>query len=192
MSNKKHILCLTVASIAGLILATNASATAPGAYVGGQLGYGNTHIFQDETGGGTHDTGLAGRGFVGFQFNPNIAVEGGYTRFKKATVNGVSGGISASAVDLVAKGIIPLENNFSIFGKLGAAELYEHLNITAMGVNFSKTEHKLYPTASLGVNYDITPQVSTDLSWTRIQKIGHSSDINSTDFFGLGLAYHFG
>jgi OmpA-OmpF porin, OOP family len=208
MFNSKSVLSVVVASVAGIVVATSANASDDGVYVGGQLGYGKVHTFDTNitrAAGGfkesQKDDGIAGRLFAGFQINPNFAVEAGYTKFSDAT-DKVSGSgvdakmtLEAQAIDVSAKGIIPLQNGFSIYGKLGGAYLYEKadVKITAFGETDKahESENQFYPTFGLGVNYDINKNVSTDLSWTRIQKVGNK-DLESTDFFGLGLAYHFG
>ncbi|MDR0480377.1 MAG: outer membrane beta-barrel protein, partial [Gallionellaceae bacterium] len=64
---------------------------------------------------------------LGYQFNKYFALEGGYFDLGKAGVNGqFTGGrydftFKASGVNVSALGILPLSDDFSIFGKLGAA-----------------------------------------------------------------------
>lgn len=215
MSNKKSII---FSIIAGMAVAASASASNPGAYIGGQLGWGTVHQdginFNEFTKHSAKNSGLAGRLFTGYQFNQNFAAELGYTRFQNGTASGVEtenfGGINyaesaeatlkAHAVDLVAKGILPLENGFSLYGKVGAAYLYESIEVSdtfsIANYNYSysgtASAHKILPTFGAGVTYDINQNVSTDLSWTRIQKVGNANDLKSTDFVAVGLAYHFG
>ncbi len=211
---------LSMIAAAILVSAGSAQAALPGAYLGGQLGWDNIHQagfsnsdMNELLGPGTTSStstsgnkGLGGRLFAGYQFNENWAVETGWTKFhnmssRGTAVNGsttvsASGTLKADALDVVAKGILPLQNNFSVFGKLGLAYLMERakVSLTGAGVSLSDSDrtNKVYPTFGLGVGYDFTQNVSGDLSWTRIQKIGSNSSMASTDFIGLGLAYHFG
>jgi len=234
MFNKKNVLCAIIAGLAGLWVATNASATGIGAYVGGQLGDGfthqggisisdmnrdlgalmavsNNHILSNTA----RDSGLAGRLFGGYQFSPNWAAELGYTKFSNATADRVFSSTSTTtplhpnidshstiktyAVDLVGKGILPLPHNFSLYGKLGVAYLSEIENqtgsTTISGVSsvatFHNSEHKIYPTYGVGVSYDVTQNIATDLSWTRIQRVNGDRYLSNTDLLGLGLSYHF-
>lgn len=241
MFNKKLVLCVSL--LAGALgLATSASASAPGFYLGGQGGVGyvrynapnNTSVNNinailqpisvTTTTTTTRNTGgLAGRLFVGYQIDPNWGVELGYTQFasqnnkQDITNNGVLGGINqnygaksnvkTNAIDFVAKGTLPIENGFSVYGKAGLAyvtakssnSVYSSPSTftglgtpaTTLVATPNQTEHKVLPTASVGVQYDITPQLAADVSYTRIQKVGNTNLIQSTNFLGLGLAYHF-
>ncbi len=165
------------------------------------------------------DTGLAGRLFAGYQFNENWATELGWTKFKnmttKANTSGkdlvrdgnafaahASGTVKTDAIDLVAKGIYPIQDNINVYGKLGAAylmsradasaSLSEPLSDISIAGKGSSHEHKFYPTFGVGVSYDFTPNVAADLSWNRIQKVGSSSTMASTDLVGVGLTYFIG
>jgi OOP family OmpA-OmpF porin len=192
MSNKKKLLSLAAGSLAGLFLASTASAAISGVYVGGQLGWGVTNIFHgvNTQGQKTQDTGLAGRLFGGYEFNQNIGAELGYMRFSNATVKHESGDIQTYAVDIAAKGMMPLQNGFGVYGKLGVAYLNENFGISNGNSRVSFSEGKVYPELGVGVSYDFSQQLSTDLSYTRIQKTSNGN-LNSTDFVGLGLSYHF-
>jgi|GEM_PF-362809 len=114
---KKTLLRLTLAAAValGTVGVANAS-NVTGPYVGGQLGWGDTHVtsLSDYPGHGNvsntigilnaipwstystsssnDDNGLAGRLFVGYQFTPNLALEFGYAKFHNATVKGSNNG----------------------------------------------------------------------------------------------------
>lgn len=179
-----------------------ASAAAPGFYVGGQAGWGDTHYSKSDLvgnlpAGNLDNTGIAGRLFAGYQFDQNWAAELGFTKFSDTKIKniagtGIDGKVKQHAFDLVGKGILPLENGFNLYGKLGVAYVSADPSASYEGVTVSgDTEHKLYPTFSAGLSYDITPNVPVDISWNRIQKIGNG-DIQSSDFIALGIAYNFG
>ena len=165
------------------------------------------------------NNGFAGRVALGYQFNQNFAVEMGYLQLNKKKVNGtvpdaVAGGdatlpaslsMHENAVDLVGKGILPLTDKFNVYGKLGVAYLTTTINgkgdIDVNGANVPATfdlngvakisKHKWAPEAAIGVSYDITPNMSVDTSWTRIQPMG-SNRPGSIDFVAVGLGYNFG
>lgn len=216
---KKHVLSAIAISMLGCGMLTAANATCtPGAYVGGQLGWGDIHQGNFATptiGTTTHDnfkdTGLAGRVFGGYQFNQNLAAEAGYTKFHNATANATTtvagigtvttnGTIKTDAFDIVGKGILPLQNGFSVYGKLGAAYLREtgHINVTrtvgnaSVSASASADAHKVLPTFGAGGTYDITQNLAADVSWMHIQMVGSSSKLANTDFVGAGLTYKFG
>jgi opacity protein-like surface antigen len=189
MLNRKITLCTIAAGIAGLLIAANASATTPvGTYVGGQLGWGKTREANNTTHTKLNTSGIAGRVSAGYQFNPNIAIETGITKFSNGASQAQSITGRTYAVDLVAKGIMPLDNGFGVYGKAGAAYVGQSIKYQSLG--YSTNQHKVYPTVGAGVSYDLTTNVSSDLSWNRIQKVG-SGNLKSTDLVSLGLAYHF-
>jgi len=208
MLNKKTIVGLAVLGVSSLVAANSFAAT-QGAYVGGQLGWGDIHQKASSsylTGTTVHankDTGVAGRVFGGYRINENFAGEMGVTKFSDAKVKASSygytaqGTVKAAAVDLVAKGIYPVANNVSVYGKAGVAYVSERADIKVS--NASRVVYKdhdkanrLLPTFGAGVSYDFTQNVAADLSYNRIQKTGSSSKINSTDLVSVGLIYSIG
>jgi OmpA-OmpF porin, OOP family len=210
----KKVLTTAVLGVSALsVMAANAAA--PGAYVTGQLGYANTHMgnkteidtaaFQPTDANVTNlsNNGLAGRLAIGYQFNPNFALEMGYLQLGSKKVKGTGAvalagvdtlKLSQNAIDLAAKGILPIASNFNVYGKLGVA--YLTTTVTAKSPDFSITDnkdgkHKWAPEAALGVSYDITPNVSIDTSWTHIHPVG-SNRPGNVDFAAVGLTYNFG
>lgn len=217
MLQKKHIIALT--SAACLFIGAAANAAVDGAYIGGTIGYGKVHqggfAAKDITVEGSpvtttnssKDTGLAGRGYVGYQFNQNAALEAGYSRFHNATAKASSsspvesfstnGTIKTDAFDIVGKGIIPIQNGFSVYGKAGLALLRATGSVNGTdsvsgAFRANDSARHIYPTFGLGAAYDVTKNLVADVSWMRIQKTGSSTKLQSTDMFGAGLAYNFG
>lgn len=210
MFNKKSIITTIVTSIAGLLFATSAAAAVDGVYLGGQLGYGNiyqpTLSFTSATDG---NGGLAGRVYGGYQFTQYVAAELGYTKFSRTRLNftdvtsintySSKNSVQTYALDLVAKGTLPLQNGFNVFGKLGLAFLNEYVGDTVLFSNNGPTTQEnayvshefVLPTFGLGAGYDFTKNLSTDVTWMRIQSV-NTPNIDSTDTVTLGLSYHFG
>ncbi|MGC1853994.1 MAG: outer membrane beta-barrel protein [Candidatus Aquirickettsiella sp.] len=226
----KKVLTTTVLCASALGVMT-AHAAAPGVYITGQLGYANTHmgsktniadinsntpkdfIFTPNNAKDTNlaNNGLAGRLAIGYQFNPNFALEAGYLRLGSKKVEGslVSEStkdtlqLQQNAIDFVGKGIIPVGSNINLYGKLGVAYLSTDLEGKVPGdesqpdlkIDLNKTanlsKHTFAPEVALGVSYDITPNVSVDTSWTHIQPLGKNKPGN-IDFVAVGLGYNFG
>jgi hypothetical protein len=162
----KNIKILTTIATTGLFVSTNALAQppaaavlAPGFYVGGAIGYGNTHqpgfsyaILDSVTAGNIATTpstnvssnNLAGRIFGGYQLTPYVALEMGFTKFSNAVVTTsafgpviignsltANGPVSAYAVDLIGKVMLPMgRQGIYIFGTLGGAYLNEKQTVT--------------------------------------------------------------
>ena len=87
----------------------------------------------------------------------------------------------------------------SAYGKLGVAYLTSIDTATDItgdwntngvdGDNIAK--HTWAPEVGLGVNYNITPNVFVDASWTHIQPLGKHKPGN-VDFAAVGIGYNFG
>jgi OmpA-OmpF porin, OOP family len=197
---KTQKLIAIVSGVAGLFIAASAQATVPGPYLGLQIGWGTIHQpnFSDNT---NHSDGVAGMAFGGMQFNEYLGVELGYTKFSNMNTSASDGFSSANgtiksyATDLVAKVTLPLQNGLNLYGKVGGAYLWEQATVTVTDGPFRatdrNTESKIMPAFGLGASYDINSNVTGDLAWMHIQKVGNT-DLANTDFVGLGLTYHFG
>lgn len=200
MFNKK-IIAVAVFSFSMLTVASShAASNAP--YVGAQIGYGNVHQNNNLIDSDSKDTGVAGRLFAGYQFNDYFAAEMGWSKFSNATakfsnsVLNVNETIKTDAIDLVAKGIYPVTSEVKVYGKLGAAYLMTRANVKGSyygyAFNESETQRKVLPTAGVGVSYDINSNLAADISYNRIQKVGNSDLVNSTDLVSAGLIYSIG
>lgn len=216
------------------LVATNSFAIGQGAYVGGQLGYGNVHqsnisrsnmnslfnyVLETNTtltsfNNSGRDSGLAGRLFAGYQFDPTWAAELGWSKFSTMTTKATAattylgipvtatskGEVKTDAIDVVAKGTYPVADKVNVYGKLGVAYVMSRASATttvsALGMNGTEKDHdkanKLYPTFGAGATYDLTDKLAADLSYNRIQKTGGSSKIGSTDLVSVGLIYSIG
>jgi OmpA-OmpF porin, OOP family len=205
----KQIMTATVLGVSALGMMV-ANATTPGIYVTGQAGYANAHM-KDKIklpvpGFKIANGGLAGRLGIGYQLNSKLAVELGYLQLAKrtgtvdASTKHTSEGTIASkqnAIDLAAKGIVPITDKFNAYGKLGVAYLTNTItshsgDITEVNnKTFGIAKHKWAPEAAVGVSYDITPNMFVDTSWTHIQPLGKNRPGN-IDFVAVGLGYSFG
>ncbi|MES2141970.1 MAG: outer membrane beta-barrel protein [Pseudomonadota bacterium] len=221
-----------IASISVLGISTfsvmAANAAVHGIYISSQLGYANTHM-KDKTNieainekfiiprfipnemdtTDVSNNGLAGRLAIGYQFNQNFALEAGYLQLATRRVYGVElTGISSlslqqNVLDIVAKGIFPINNKFNVYGKLGLAYLTTLFNakvtqlpnIAPSSININSIsgidKHIGAPEAAVGVGYDVTPNISVDTSWTYIQPLSNNRPGN-IDFVAVGIGYNFG
>lgn len=224
----KQLMTATVLGVSALGMMA-ANATANGVYVTGQLGYAKnkTALSPINTSDGkalfnandklsASGRNLAGRLGIGYQFTPNWAVEMGYLQLGKKKFDGLlytpakgstggtdingSSSISQSAIDLVGKGIYPINDKFNVYGKLGVAYVtttidgkYDtdaHTNMINKSTS-AIAKHKWAPEAAVGLSYDITPNMFVDTSWTHIQPLGKNKPGN-IDFVAVGLGYSFG
>ena len=164
------------------------------------------------------DTGLAGRIFAGYQFNPYFAIEMGYYRFNRLNVNtdltvdltildqqglhipvdfSTQAFVKTDAFDLIFKGILPCTDRLNLYGKLGVTyleisgkvSLIEDTPLVHANLSGNPSLNLVYPTAGIGISYDLTKKISSDLSWTHIQRI-NKHVFPSADFVAVGLLYY--
>jgi OOP family OmpA-OmpF porin len=140
------------------------------------------------------DKDTAWRIFGGYQFHPNIAVEIGYADLGRAQATVSFGGLSgtakveATAFDAVAVGSWPLNQAFSVYGKLG---LYHgEAKLTASGTGAGSSSDKDTGsdlTFGLGARYDFNRNIGVRAEWQRYNDFS-GSDI---DVLSLGVLYRF-
>jgi OOP family OmpA-OmpF porin len=121
------------------------------------------------------DTDTALRIFGGYQFNPNLAVEVGYSDLGKATasVPGLSGEWKSTAWDFMAVGMLPINPQLSVLGKIGLSSWSLDSTITASGIGsttYSPTGSDV--TYALGVQYAFTPTIGMRAEWQKFANIG--------------------
>lgn len=135
---------------------------------------------------------------AGYQFNKNFALEGGYFNLGKATYSAAYTGGNANAAfkvdgwNLSAVGILPLNEQFSLFGKLGAA--YNTVKASAnVGTNSgSDKDSNVGAVYGIGASYNLTKQIALRAEYEIYDKIGGDDTGKSkVDVWSLGVAYKF-
>ncbi len=119
-------------------------------------------------------TGLDGDGykasgklFGGVDINQTFAVEAGYAHFGSADANysiaGVPGSVSSKGHSLyvAGKATMPVNEQFSLFGKLGVARNKYELNSATAAYNFDDSKTEAY--GALGAQYNLSKQVALSL-----------------------------
>ena len=136
-----------------------------------------------------HDTGYSLE--AGYRFSRNFALEGSYVDLGKFDFNStVNGTYKATGVGLSAVGIIPIEDNFSLYGKAGAFSGKTELSASAPASD--RSERETVPTFGLGASYDFGDNVVGKLEWNRYQNLGDASTgEGDVDLYTLGVGYRF-
>lgn len=119
---------------------------------------------------------------VGYQYNRNLAVEGEYTDLGRfTTAAGVTG--KSDAWGLSAMGILPLENKFSLYGKLGVAR-------SGTSTSDATGNNRTAATYGLGGQFDATPMIGLRLGWERygVGMIGQNAE---DDLYSLAAMFKF-
>ena len=164
---------ITVLGIAAATFGLPAAAqtTMSAFYVGASVGQSK---FKDGC-SGCDDKDTAWRFLGGYQFNPNFSAEVGYHNL------GEFGSTKANALELVAVGMVPLANQFGIYGKLGGhhSELKNGASETGNGLTYGA-----------GLQYDVMPALGIRGEWQRYDKVGGISDVKA-DVLSLGAIWRF-
>jgi OmpA-OmpF porin, OOP family len=129
--------------------------------------------------------------FGGYQINPMFAAELGYSDLGKASASaaGVSASVEATAWELVGVGAFPINNQFSVFGKLGVyrAEVKGRSNV---GVSADNTNSDL--TFGAGVRYNFTRNIGVRAEWQRYSDVGGGSvGKGDIDVLSVGAIWKF-
>ena len=119
---------------------------------------------------------------LGYQYNRNFAFEGEYTDLGRfATATAVTG--KSDVWGLSAVGILPLEDRFSVFGKLGVSRSGTRTS-AATGIKRTAV------TYGLGGQYDATPMIGLRLSWERYG-VGVVGENAEDDLYSLAAMFKF-
>jgi hypothetical protein len=187
---------LIFAVIAGAAFAgaVQAQETYPKTYVGAGVASAD-HAFSVNGATNTNPDGwkASGKLFAGYEINQNWGAEVGYTDFRSAattyTLNGVNGrgDTDGHSVYLAAKYSLPINEQFSAYGKLGASYNKATLSTTTAGLSYDDSRTTAY--GALGVQYKINPQVALIAEYERY---GDKRDFGAKpDVVTVGARYSF-
>ena len=159
-------------------------------------GFASTTIADDDS-----STGF--KLFGGYQFNRNVALEGGYFDlgkfgFKATTVptGTLDGRIRLRGVNLDLVGRLPVTDKFSVFGRVGVNYADARDNFTGTGavrvLDANPRKHDANIKFGAGLQYDFTEALGMRAEVERYRindAVGNKGDV---DLFSVGLVYRFG
>lgn len=136
---------------------------------------------------------------AGYQFHPNIAGELGYTYFGDSTADYVGYGTATAKVrslHAAIVGIAPINNELSLFGKLGLASNKANLSSTGTVTLTKSSVSKTDTYFGLGVLYNLDKQVSMHVQYQNFGKFSSESvsggtNLPSTSAISIGASYNF-
>jgi len=187
---KKNVL----AFLAAFAVSIPAFAADTGGYLFGMVG--QTKVKDVDTTGFTNvsvddsDTGFKLGG--GYAFHRNFGVEAAFVDLGKATASagGQSAEVKASGLSVVAVGMLPLGQNFSLLGRFGVI----NATVKASGPGFSDDTTDMKTTFGIGASYSFTPKFAVRADYDVYQKLGDNdttgkeSDVN---MLSIGVVYKF-
>ncbi len=155
---------------------------------------------------GRNQTGF--KAFAGYRIHRNFAVEGAYADYGQFTVtrlvNAPAGGelkanVRIRGLSLDAVGILPFDNGFSFFGKLGGLYARSSASYSTSGAYTLPANTNTYPRSrelafkyGIGLAYAVTQSASLRLEYEVAKKVGEENTVEG-DLKALfaGLQYRF-
>jgi OOP family OmpA-OmpF porin len=191
---KKLIFALIAGATAMGAAQAQTANTAPHAYVGvGIASADHQYSLPGATNVDSDGFKASGKLFGGYDFNQTWGVEAGYTDFRKSHANYSLNGVPGSAESdghsfyLAGKAMAPINDQFSVYGKLGAAWNKSTLTATDTTLNRDLSKTELY--GGVGVQYNLNQQVALTAEYERY---GKSKDFGAkADVWTVGAKYSF-
>ena len=189
---KKRIAALSVSS-AMMLAVSHASAQA---YVGGSVGQSD---IDDEittgliTAGSVDGKDSAFKIFGGYMFNRHFGIEGAYVDLGEVSYSGdffgtpVTGGkVEFTGFNVSALGSYPINEQFSVFGKIGLFLWDAEANDTTGGAPFSAKQDGTDLSFGVGVGYQFTRNLGARAEWEMFK----TDDADAT-LLSVGLLWRF-
>ena len=181
-------------AIGGMLASPYAGAQA---FVGGSLGASTVDRKITEgliTSGRVDGSDVAFKGFGGYQFHPNLAVEGAFVSLGTVRYDGDFGGIPVTngridifGLNASAVGLWPVSEKVNLFGKAGVFFWTADAKDNTGGVAFSGTKDGADVSLGVGMSYAITRNLVA-----RIEGEYFKVDNANATMISAGLAYRFG
>jgi OmpA-OmpF porin, OOP family len=197
----KLLTALALALIAGAVHAQAPFPPPPaptliGPYIGGSFGYSQAKkgcLGVLSGGGRSCDANDPSFGlFAGYQVNRYLAAEIAYRDLGKvrATGPGSLETIHAMVFDFSALGVVPIEERFSAFGRLGG--YYATLDTSVRGIADQSNSNLTY---GGGLQWHFIKGYELRAEWQRYKRVGKQDNdfygINYYDVLGISLLYRF-
>jgi len=190
---KKHLL----AAVIGTTLALPLIAQAEGSYFGANIGRTEQKLSIDG-GGSIKDDVTAFKLYGGASINKNFGVELGYVNFGKfeKSETDSTGTVSISskpqAIYFAGTGTLPLNPQFSLFGKVGISANRTKVSASVNGSSVSNTESGASLMLGVGAAYDLTSKASLVVEYENFGKVYKENGLDvKADLLSVGLRYKF-
>lgn len=186
-----------IAALIGAAIAFPVAAQAEGFFVGGNVGRSEQKLSIDGM-GSIKDTGTGFKLNGGYKFNANYGMEVAYVKLGKAEVRaqGYFAYSEPQTVFVAATGTLPLNNEFSLFGKVGIAQNHVKATTGYNGLRYSSsssgTENRTTAVFGIGAGYQLNKNVSFVAEYENFGKIAKDEPVSlKADMLSVGVRYSF-
>lgn len=142
------------------------------------------------------DTGF--KVFGGYMFNPNFGVEFGYVNLGEVAASGTflgtpfTAAIETTGFTAHAVGALPLNEQFSLLGKLGLIRWDADAGVSAGGVSGSVSEDGTDFALALGAQYNISRSVGVRAEWDFYKDLGNNeTGEDDVQLLSVGIVFSF-
>jgi OOP family OmpA-OmpF porin len=194
----KKIVLITLLSSAAAAMSVGAHAE--GVYVG--VAVPTTHYDLTYLAPGAASTAVDGKGYsaqpkltIGYDINKTWSVEGGYAWLGNAdyayTQNGTAGAVETKsrALYAAAKATLPVTNDISVYGKLGASENRYTIDGSGAAASLSGKTKTTGLYFGVGAEYALTKKVALTLEYENFGKM--AADNTRAAAVTVGAKYSF-
>ena len=166
-----------------VVVAPAVAADEPHMYAGVRVGQAKTSI-DNATLTTSNPTGFGV--FLGHTFSPNFGIEGEYLALGE--IKGGGGSAKSTGFSLSGVGSFPLNEQFSLFGKLGYAMITSKFGGSAAGPD-AKSKAVTY---GLGGQYNFSSGVGVRLGWDKYKLDDSSQSFNGhVSLISVGAVFKF-
>jgi len=195
---KTHSMMLAAVLAAGL---TPCIAQAGAWYVGAGVGQAKSDIDTDSiaflsgTPVNTDETSTAFKIFGGYQFGKHFGIEVGY--IDRGEVSATAPGpdtykMALSGIDAFVVGILPISNEFSLFGKLGFISWNSDVTVSLAGFGTGKANESDIDLAfGLGAQYNFTKNIGVRAEYEAFDIDVAQAGAGNTYVLSLSATYKF-
>ena len=203
-------------TLAATATTANAQSTEPNVYVGAGLSLNRSNNLGSNIDGVFGAQGISSSSSVstsstnpnlrlGYQFNPNWAVEASYDRIGNLAVQSAisqpapdtaNGTWNARGLGLHVLGIMPVDKQWSFYGRLGVEQWRTSLSVASNAggtTQLSNTSNNASLALGAGTSYALSKNIDLTGEYTRYTAVGASTTTGRmpVNQFSAGLRFHF-
>ncbi|MES2025295.1 MAG: porin [Pseudomonadota bacterium] len=186
-------------AVLGTALVSPLAAHAEGAYVGVNVGRAEQKVSIAEGSVKDHTTGY--KLYGGYGFNQNFGVEGGYVDFGKGSISATDAGSGVTSTVsskprsfyLAATGTLPLNEQFSLFAKLGVSfnRTKIHFEDTT-GDSENSSKNRTSALIGIGATYNFSKNLALVAEYEDFGKVLKEDGVDlKANLLSIGLRYKF-
>jgi OOP family OmpA-OmpF porin len=129
------------------------------------------------------DTDTGWKLFGGYRFTQYVAIEAGYVDFGKFSGNsgGISGSAEVTGVTAHVVGTLPLNERFSLIGRLGTIYADVDVKASGFGIYYHDDDQSFDFAAGVGAEVNITNQFSLRAEYELFKDVGDDDTTGEDD-----------